>query len=114
MGVAAVIISGTLSLDLILHIFEHYLLYFITAAVLIAGFIFRISVKKIKIFVNYVTVQMPLTLFIFLLIVVLGLASSLITAIVAALVLVEIVHALPFNHKQKVTLTIIKPTKFSP
>lgn len=107
MGVATVLISGTFSLDLILHIFGNYLLYFITAAVLIAGFIFRISVKKIKTFINYVTVQMPLTLFIFLLIVILGLVSSLITAIVAALVLVEIVHALPFNHKQKVTLTIL-------
>ncbi len=107
MGVSAVIISRTLSLDLILHIFENYLLYFITAAVLIAGLVFRISVKKIKTFVNYATVQVPLTLFIFLLIVILGLVSSLITAIVASLVLVEIVHALPFNHKQKVTLTII-------
>lgn len=107
MGIAAVIISKTISLDLVIHIFENYLLYFITAAVLIAGFIFRISVNKIKRFVNYCIVQMPLKLFIFLLIVVLGLVSSLLTAIVAALVLVEIVHALPFNHKQKTTLTII-------
>jgi predicted cation transporter len=107
MGVAAVILSGTLSWNLILHIFENYLLYFITAAVLIAGLIFRVSVKKIREFVNYVIIKMPITLFIFLLIVVLGLLSSLITAIIAALVLVEIVHALPFNHKQKVILTII-------
>lgn len=107
MGIAAVIISKTISLDLIIRIFENYLLYFITAAVLIAGFIFRISIKKIKRFVNYCIVQIPLRLFIFLLVVVLGLVSSLLTAIVAALVLVEIVHALPFNHKQKTTLTII-------
>lgn len=107
MGTIAAIISGTLSLDLIAHIFGNYLLYFITAAVLIAGFIFRLSVKKIKKFVSYSTDRIPLTVFIFLLIVVLGLISSLITAIVAALILVEIVHALPFKHKEKVQLTII-------
>jgi predicted cation transporter len=107
MGIAAVIISKTLSLDLFIHIFENYLLYFITAAVLIAGLIFRVSVKKIQQFVNFVTLKMPMELFIFLLVVILGLVSSLITAIIAALVLVEMIHVLPLNHKQKVTLTII-------
>jgi len=107
MGISATIISGALSLDLIMHIFENYLLYFITAAVLIAGLIFRLSVNKIKKFVSYAIERIPLTVFIFLLIVVLGLVSSLITAIIAALILVEIVHALPFRHDQKVQLTII-------
>ncbi len=107
MGIATVIISKTLSLDLIIHIFENYLLYFITAAVLVAGLIFRVSVKKIQEFVNYITTKIPMELFIFLLIVLLGLISSLITAIIAALVLVEMINALPFNHKQKTTLTII-------
>lgn len=107
MGTLSTVISGTLSLNLIEHIFGNYLLYFITAAVLIAGFVFRISVKKIKEAVSYTTKKIPLPLFIFLLIVVLGIISSLITAIVAALILVEIVHALPFKHKQKVQLTII-------
>ncbi len=107
MGMAAVIISGTLSFDLILHIFQNYLLYFITVAVLVAGLIFRISIEKIKTFVNYATTKMPITLFTFLLIVVLGLVSSLITAIIAALVLVEIVHALPLNRRQKVMINVI-------
>lgn len=107
MGIAAVIISKTLSLDLFIHIFENYLLYFITAAVLVAGLIFRVSVKKIQQFVNFVTLKMPMELFIFLLVVILGLVSSFITAIIAALVLVEMIHVLPLNHKQKVNLTII-------
>lgn len=107
MGIAAVIISKTLSLDLFIHIFQNYLLYFITAAVLIAGLIFRVSVKRIQQFVNFVTLKMPMELFIFLLVVILGLVSSLITAIIAALVLVEMIHVLPLNHKQKVNLTII-------
>ncbi len=107
MGIAATIISGTLSTGLLLHIFENYLLYFITAAVLVAGFIFRISVGKIKTFVGYATERIPISIFVFLLILVLGLASSLITAIIAALILVEIVHALPFKRSQKVTITVI-------
>lgn len=107
MGIAAVIISKTISLDLFIHIFENYLLYFITAAVLIAGLIFRVSVKQIQKFVNFVTSKIPIELFIFLLVVVLGLISSFITAIIAALVLVEMVHVLPLKHKQKSTLTII-------
>lgn len=107
MGIAATLISGTLSTDLVLHIFENYLLYFITGAVLVAGFIFRISVGKIKKFVGYATKRIPISIFVFLLIIVLGLVSSLITAIIAALILVEIVHALPFKHSQKVKLTVI-------
>lgn len=107
MGVSATIISGTLSLDLIVHILENRLLYFITGAVLIAGLIFRISISKIEKAVSYATKKIPLSVFIFLIIVVLGLVSSVITAIIAALLLVEIVHALPFKHTQKVQLTVI-------
>lgn len=107
MGLSATIISGSLSLELAEHIFMNYLLYFITAAVLIAGLIFRISVKKIKEFVVFATTKIPLPLFIFLLILVLGLLSSFITAIIAALILVEIVHALPVKHGRKVLLTIV-------
>jgi Predicted cation transporter len=107
MGLAATIISKTLTMHLVIEILENYLLYFITIAVLIAGLIFRMSVKKIKRFVRASINKIPITLFLFLLIVVLGLVSSLITAIIAALILVEIVHALPFQHGQKTKLTII-------
>jgi predicted cation transporter len=107
MGICATLISRTLSLELMIEIFENYLLYFITFAVLIAGFIFRVSVNKIRLFVNSVTMKIPLTIFIFLIIVVLGLVSSVITAIIAALVLVEIVNALPLTHDKKIKLTII-------
>ncbi len=106
MGICATLISGTLSPELMSHIFGNHLLYFITAAVLIAGFVFRFSVKGIKNFVSFALKKVPLALFVFLLIVVLGLASSFITAIIASLVLVEIVHALPVRHGQKVILTV--------
>ena len=45
--------------------------------------------------------------FIFLIIVVLGLVSSIISAILAALVLVEMVCALPINRGDKITVTIV-------
>ncbi len=106
MGLCATIISGSLSLGLLKHIFENYLLYFISAAVLIAGLGFRFSIKKIKRFVDFVVGHIPLKVFIFLIVVVLGLISSLITAIIASLLLVEIVHALPLKHGRKVALTV--------
>jgi len=107
MGIAATIISQTMSKELVVEILENKLLYFITAAVLVAGLIFRVTVSYIKKMVHYATVRMPLPVFIFLLIVLLGLISSVITAIITALILVEIVHALSFKHEQKVKLTII-------
>jgi len=107
MGIAATIISKTFTTHLVVEILENYLIYFITAAVLVAGLIFRVSVNKIKNFVDYAVNKLPIPLFLFLLIVLLGFISSLITAIIAALILVEIVHALPFGHNEKVKLTII-------
>lgn len=107
MGISAIIISDTISMDLIRHIFGNYLLYFVTGAVLAAGFIFRLSVNKIKQFVGFITLKIPLYVFVFFLIVVLGLLSSIITAIIAALILVEIVHVLPLKHRQKVIVTVI-------
>ncbi len=107
MGIAATIISSTLSLDLAVEILENHLLYFITIAVLVAGLIFRVSVDKIKKMVHFATVRIPLPIFLFFLIVILGLISSIITAIITALILVEIVHALSLKHEYKVKLTII-------
>lgn len=106
MGIAATAISGSLSLDLAMHILANHLLYLITGAVLIAGFVFRLSVRKIEKLVGYSTAKIPMPVFVFLLIVVLGLVSSFITAIIAALILVEIVHNLPYKHRQKVVLTV--------
>lgn len=107
MGISAVIISGQLSFNLIGEILSNQFLYLITGTVLVVGLIFRLLSKKIRKFVGHVTNRIPLSVFIFLLIVILGLISSAITAIIAALVLVEIVHALPLSHKEKVKLTVI-------
>jgi len=57
----------------------------------------------VRIILQYV----PLKIFLFLLTVSLGLLSSIITAIVASLVLVEIVSVLPLARRDKVNLDII-------
>lgn len=107
MGIIAAIASGTLSLELISHIFKNHLLYLITAAVFLSGLLFEFFKDRIKETVELIIKHVPLKIFIFMLIVILGLTSSLITAIIASLILVEIVHALPLKHKDKVVITVI-------
>lgn len=107
MGIIAVTVTGAMSLDLLSHILKNHLLYIITAAVFISGLLFETFKNKIKELVKTILNHISLKIFVFMLIVVLGLTSSIITAIVASLVLVEIVHILPIHHKDKVVITVI-------
>lgn len=79
----------------------------ITAAVLIAGLIFHYGRSKLKGFTDYILNKIPLKVFVFLIVVVLGILSSIITAIIAALLLVEMVSALKLNRKTEINLVII-------
>lgn len=107
MGLTAVTITKLLSVELFIHIFQNEMLYFITGAVLIAGILFKYSVERIRQFVDFATRRCSIYVFLFLVIAVLGLLSSVITAIIASLVLVEIVQALPFERRYKIRLCII-------
>lgn len=107
MGLSSTIISGVLSINLIHEIFENKLIYFISFAVLFAGLIFKIFKDNVKSIVTNILKIVPLKVFVFLIIVILGLASSVITAIIAALLLVEIVNALPITRKCKVNIVIL-------
>ena len=107
MGVAAAFVSGVFSYDLIAHIFKNHLLYLITAAVFLSGLLFEIFKDKFKRFIRTVVNHIPLGIFIFLVIVILGLTASIITAIIASIILVEIIHLLPLKHKDKVVITVI-------
>lgn len=107
MGVAATTISGIMSKDFILHTLGNYLIYSIAVAVFITGLLFIFFVDKLKAFINWIIGIIPLRIFAFILIVIIGLASSVITAIVASLLLVEIISALPLNRDKKVKLTIV-------
>ena len=107
MGVSAIIISKAISVNFILEILENHLLYMITAAVLIGGFLFRYLNKYIKKSVEHVLTLIPLKLFVFIMIIVIGLLSSVITAIIAALLLVEVIEVLPLRRKNKIRINII-------
>jgi len=105
MGVAASIISGIMSIELVLKALEEPIM--IAAAVFIAGALFFLLNKQFQSFINNVLNKMPVTVFVFLVVVVLGLLSSVITAIIAAIILVEITYLLPLTRKQKIVVCII-------
>ncbi|MCX5710077.1 MAG: DUF1646 family protein, partial [Candidatus Omnitrophica bacterium] len=79
----------------------------ITLAVLFAGFLFRSLQKYIAHHVNKFADALGIKLFAFLLITGLGLLSSVITAIIAALVLVEIITCLTLDRKKEIHLVIL-------
>jgi predicted cation transporter len=79
----------------------------ITLAVLIAGFLFEIIRPKLHKWTLAVARRFGYGTLMFLLVVVLGLLSSVITAIIAALVLVEIVSAMKLHRKTEVRIVII-------
>ena len=107
MGVSSVIVSGVISEELIFGILKNHFLYMISGAVLIAGLLFKVLKNKIKNIVNGILKHISLKLFVFLMIVILGELSSIITAIIAALILVEIINVLPIERVKKIEVTIV-------
>ena len=79
----------------------------ISGAVLIAGVLFKLLKNKINLIITNIQERIPARFLFFLIVVVLGLISSMITAIIAALVLVEIVNSLKLDRKSEVALVII-------
>jgi len=79
----------------------------ISLAVLFAGLIFHYGRGHIRALMQTILNRIPLKIVVFAVIVVLGLLSSVITAIIASLLLVEIVSAFKLNRKTMVNLTII-------
>lgn len=107
MGLAATVISGVMSGHLVKEILTNHLMYMITAAVLIFGLLFKVFQDRVQQGIEVVLRHIPLKVFIFLVVVILGLLSSLITAIIASLLLVEIINNLPMSRKEKITTDII-------
>lgn len=106
-GVSAAVTSGALNEELFLTIIENKFMYIIFLAVLIGGFLFKALTTHITEGVEKILQFIPLRVFVFLLITVLGLLSSVITAIIAALILVEIISVLPVSRKNKINIDII-------
>lgn len=105
MGVAATVISRTLNTHLVLHALREPLM--ITAAVLAAGLLFKLLEKQVGALVDGAVSRLSLPLFGGLVVFMLGLLSSIITAIIASLVLVEIVHQLPVDRKRRVPFIVV-------
>ena len=79
----------------------------ITLAVFIAGFLFKVFQQPVVRNVNKIADAIGVKLFAFLMIVMLGILSSVITAIIAALLLVEIIACITLDRKNEVILVIL-------
>ena len=79
----------------------------ITLAVLGAGVLFHYLRKYIDHAMRRILVTVPLKAIVCVAIIVLGLLSSIISAIIAALLLVELISILPLHRRAEINLTII-------
>jgi predicted cation transporter len=79
----------------------------ITAAVLGAGFVFHYGRNQFKDLIEKALVRIDLKIFIFIIIFSLGMVASLITAIISALLLVEVITVLKLDRKTETDLTVL-------
>ncbi|MBI4063425.1 MAG: DUF1646 family protein [Elusimicrobia bacterium] len=105
MGCLAVTISGLWSRHLVGEALTEPIK--ISCAVLVFGFVFRFLRDKIRNGVEAMARRMGLGLFLFILVVGLGVLSSMITAIIAALVLVEVITGLQMEKDKERALVIL-------
>lgn len=105
MGIIAAVVGGVFDVELLLHALEDPIK--ITLAVFIAGLLFKWFQSQLGNAIDKVSKKVPFPLFVALVVIVLGLLSSVITAIIAALVLVLIISHLKLNRRDEVLLTVI-------
>lgn len=105
MGLVAVIVGNAFSTELFLHALKDPI--HITLAVFIAGLLFRWFQNSLGKSIRWMTQKIPFSLFVFLVVVGLGLLSSIITAIIAALVLVLIISHMTISRKNEILLAVI-------
>lgn len=105
MGIIAALISGVLTADLWLKALRDPIL--ITIAVLAAGLLFKWFQSPIEKGISSFSRIIPYRLFLAIIVIVLGLISSIITAIIAALVLVAIVSVLHLDRQSELRLIIL-------
>ncbi|MFB3162973.1 DUF1646 family protein [Neobacillus sp. 179-J 1A1 HS] len=105
MGVAAASISGMMNH----HLIEKALIdpITITLAVLIAGLICKWGQVQLEKSILWMNRILSPRIFFGLTVIILGLASSIITAIIAAIVLVIIINVLPLDRKSEIRFTVL-------
>jgi len=107
MGAAAATIASKWDLELVLTAVEEPIVKGIVPAVLIAGLVFFYGRRPFERLMRRFLRAVPLKLAVFLIVAILGLVSSIITAIIAAIFLVEVVNLMPLHRREKVHLVII-------
>ncbi|MHB0869596.1 MAG: DUF1646 family protein [Chloroflexota bacterium] len=107
MGGLAVTVTGKWDSKLVMTAAEEPIMKGIVPAVLAAGLLFHFGKGFFQGAMHRVLRAVPLGAVIFGIVVVLGLLSSVITAIIASLFLVESVNLLPLERKDKINLVII-------
>lgn len=107
MGVLAVTLTGVWHLRLIKEALLEPIVKGIVPAVLVAGLLFHFGRTYADRGMKSLLRKVGLRVVIFVIVVLLGLASSIITAIIASLVLVELMHLLPLDHRTRVNLVMI-------
>lgn len=103
-GIAAVSVSRLWSGHLLWEAVKEPVM--ISAAVLVLGLLFKRYGAGLNAFVHRVEEKTGPKLFLFLFVLVLGLCSSLITAIIAALLAAEIIKGLRLDDRDKIRLTV--------
>ncbi|WP_126428134.1 DUF1646 family protein [Brevibacillus marinus] len=105
MGIAAVLVSGVFSGELLIHALKDPIT--ITIAVFVAGLLFKWLADPLEKSVAAMSRIMPMRVFLALIVIVLGLISSVITAMIAALVLVAIVSVLKLDRKSELLVVVM-------
>jgi len=105
MGVLATIISGKICAHLVLEALREPIM--IAAVVLVAGVLFFLLKDQFSILMNKLLLRIPLAVFVSGVVLILGLLSSVITAIVASIILVEVITLLPLRRQQKIVVCIL-------
>ena len=95
------------NMHLVMEAIEEPVLKGIVPAVLVAGLLFHYGQSRIQSMIHSVLKVVPLRILIFVMIVLLGLSASIITAIIAALLLVELIKVMPMDRKTQVNIAII-------
>ena len=107
MGVLSVTIAGVWEMKLVEEAVMEPVVKGIVPAVLVAGMAFHYGRSRAQNAMSYILDHVSVKAVAFVMIVGLGLASSVITAIIAALLLVELVNCMPLERRDKINLVII-------
>ena len=95
------------NMEIVMEAIKEPVIKGIVPAVLVAGILFHYGRSYAQMAMSKITKVVPIKIVVFLIVVVLGLSSSIITAIIAALLLVELLNCMPLDRKTKINVVII-------